>query len=105
MPLALRCCHASPRRTVIKTAEAGNQGDEVMVSSALLAAVLTAATSQAKPEAVVLTSSPFITKPALTSSRTLAIYEANQAVRAHLLERIEETWSIDAIEAESTPPI
>src|SRR5262245_50629281 len=72
-----------------------------MVANALLV-VLAAAAAQARPEGVVLTSSPFITKPALTSSRTLAIYEANAAVREHLLDRIEETWGIAA---ESTPPI
>src|SRR5687767_15160679 len=73
-----------------------------MVSSALMAATLAAAMAQAKPEAVVLTSSPFITKPALTSSRTVAIYEGNLEIRDHLVERIAETWSI---EADSTPPL
>lgn len=73
-----------------------------MVSSALLAATLTAAVAQARPDAVVLTSSPFITKPALTSSRTQAIYEASTGMREHLAERIEETWGI---EPDATPPL
>ncbi len=73
-----------------------------MMSSALLAAALAAATAQTKPEAVVLTSSPFITRPALTSTRTVAIYQSNAAVRAHLTQRIRETWGI---EVDATPPI
>lgn len=73
-----------------------------MVSTALMTAALSAAMAQAKPEAVVLTTSPVITRPALTSSRTLAIYEASTALRQHLATRIEETWGF---EVEATPPI
>lgn len=73
-----------------------------MVSTALMTAALTAAMAQAKPEAVVLTTSPAITRPALTSSRTLAIYESSIALRQHLETRIQETWGFSP---ESTPPI
>jgi hypothetical protein len=55
-----------------------------------------------KPDAVVLTTSPVITRPSLTSSRTLAIYESSAAIRTHLDARIRETWGVSP---ESTPPI